>query len=375
MRPSSHPLVAALAEINWGIVGIMGALVFIGFVMMVSAGGGSFSPWAWPQIIRFAFAFVLMLAIALMPMRLLLDYAYVIYFFCLLVLVGVDIMGHMGGGAQRWLKLGGVGFQPSEFMKLATMLALARYFHRLYPGDIRRLPFLVVPVVLILLPAILILRQPSLGSAIILLAVGGIICFLAGVRWQYFAGLAAAGLASAPVAWHFLHDYQKQRVLTFLDPEKDPLGAGYNILQSIIAIGSGGFFGKGFLEGSQGQLNFLPEKHTDFIFTLLAEEWGFLGSVLVLGLYFMLLVAGMTVAQSSRSTFGALLASGVTALFFLHVLINCGMVMGLLPVVGVPLPFLSYGGSITMAAVLAMGLLLNAWVNRDRLPARYAPKL
>lgn len=365
----------ALAEINWGIVGVMGALAFVGFVMMVSAGGGSLSPWAWPQLARFAFAFALMLAIAVMPMRLLLDYAYLIYFACLLVLVGVDIAGHMGGGAQRWLKLGGVGFQPSEFMKLAMMLALARYFHRLYPGDIKRLPYLILPVLMILLPALLILRQPSLGTALIVLAVGGILCFLAGVRWQYFAGIAAAGIASAPVAWLFLHDYQKQRVLTFLDPEKDPLGAGYNILQSIIAIGSGGFFGKGFLEGSQSQLNFLPEKHTDFIFTMLAEEWGFLGSALVLGLYFVLLVAGMTVAQASRSTFGALLAAGVTAMFFLHVLINCGMVMGLLPVVGVPLPLLSYGGSITVAAVLAVGLLLNAYVNRDRLPARYAPKL
>lgn len=375
MNTPRHPLIPLLAEINWGIVGIVCALSFIGFIMMVSAGGGAFSPWAWPQIIRFALAFVLMLVIALLPMRLLLDYAYLIYFGGLLVLVGVDVVGHMGGGAQRWLKLGGVGFQPSEFMKLAMMLAVARYFHRLYPGDIQRPIYLILPVLIILAPAFLIYRQPSLGSAVIVLAVGGIMCFLAGVRWQYFAGIAAVALVSAPLAWQFLHDYQKQRVMTFLDPQQDPLGAGYNILQSMIAIGSGGFFGKGFLEGSQSQLNFLPEKHTDFIFTMLAEEWGFFGSALVLGLYFTLLVAGMTVAQASRSTFGALLAAGVTAMFFLHVLINCGMVMGLLPVVGVPLPLLSYGGSITMAAVLAIGLLLNAWVNRDRLPARYAPKL
>lgn len=358
MNTPRHPLIPLLAEINWGIVGIVCALSFIGFIMMVSAGGGAFSPWAWPQIIRFALAFVLMLVIALLPMRLLLDYAYLIYFGGLLVLVGVDVVGHMGGGAQRWLKLGGVGFQPSEFMKLAMMLAVARYFHRLYPGDIQRPIYLILPVLIILAPAFLIYRQPSLGSAVIVLAVGGIMCFLAGVRWQYFAGIAAVALVSAPLAWQFLHDYQKQRVMTFLDPQQDPLGAGYNILQSMIAIGSGGFFGKGFLEGSQSQLNFLPEKHTDFIFTMLAEEWGFFGSALVLGLYFTLLVAGMTVAQASRSTFGALLAAGVTAMFFLHVLINCGMVMGLLPVVGVPLPLVSYGGTSMVTLMAGFGILM-----------------
>jgi len=364
-----------LAEINWFIVIVMTLIAGMGFAMMVSAGNGAFHPWAAQQVSRFAFAFVLMLALAMMPMRLLLDYAYPVYFFCLLVLVGVDIIGHTGMGAKRWLNLGGLNIQPSEFMKLAVILVLARYFHQLHPEDIRRFPFLIPPLLLILVPAILILREPNLGTTTVLVSVGGIMCFLAGVRWRYFIGVLAAGVCVAPVAWHFMHDYQKRRVLTFLDPSQDPLGAGYNILQSMIAIGSGGLLGKGYLHGSQNQLNFLPEKHTDFIFTMLAEEFGFLGSMLLLILYVLLLMTGLMVAMKSRSTFGAMLAAGVVALIFMHILINCAMVMGMIPVVGVPLPLMSYGGSIMVSTVLAIGLLLNAYANRDKLPVRMVPKL
>ncbi|MDE3015519.1 MAG: rod shape-determining protein RodA [Pseudomonadota bacterium] len=366
---------ASLAEINWLIVGLMTIIACIGFVMMVSAAGGSFLPWAVPQMMRFALAFVLMIIIALLPMRLLMDYAYPVYIACLLVLLGVDILGHIGMGARRWLSLGGLNIQPSEFMKLAVILALARYFHQTYPEDIRRIPFLIPPAMMIALPAVLILKEPNLGTTLILVTTGGVICFFAGVRWRYFIGLALAALAAAPVVWHLLHDYQKRRVLTFLNPDSDPLGAGYNILQSMIAIGSGGFFGKGFLQGSQSQLDFLPEKHTDFIFTVLAEEFGFFGCLVLLGLYVMLLASGMMVAGRSRSTFGSLMAAGVVALIFLHILINCGMVMDLLPVVGVPLPLMSYGGSIMLSTVLAVGLLQNAWVHRDELPLRLTPKL
>lgn len=372
MRRRSFGLM--LARINWSVVLIMGGIALIGFAMMVSAGNGDFSPWATQQMARFVFAFVLMLGIALLPLRLLLDYAYAIYFICLLILVGVDIIGHTGMGAQRWLRFGGVNIQPSEFMKLALILALARYFHQMHPEDIYRFSFLLVPGLLIALPAIFILRQPNLGTTIILASVGGILCFLAGLQWRYIIGLGVAAVGSAPVLWHFLHDYQKRRVLTFLDPEQDPLGAGYNIMQSMIAIGSGGMFGKGYLQGSQNQLNFLPEKHTDFIFTMLAEEMGFFGSMILLGLYAALLYCGMVIAGRSRSTFGAMLAMGVTALLFMHVLINVGMVMGMLPVVGVPLPLMSYGGSITVSTVLAVGLMLCAWVHRDQMPTRYAPK-
>lgn len=372
-RPLS--IVTRLAEINWWIVAVMSSIALIGFAMMVSAGGGSFHPWASQQITKFAIAFVGMVMIGLLPMRLLMDYAYIIYFICLVVLVGVDVAGHIGMGAKRWLSLGGLNLQPSEFMKLAVILVLARYFHQIHPEDVRRFPFLIPPALLIVMPAVLILRQPNLGTTTILVSVGAIMCFLAGVQWRYFIGIAVAGISALPVAWHFLHDYQKRRVLTFLDPEKDPLGAGYNILQSMIAIGSGGLFGKGYLRGSQSQLNFLPEKHTDFIFTMLAEEFGFLGSLMLLGLYMTLLWMGMQIALNSRSTFGAMIASGVSALLFIHILINCGMVMGMLPVVGVPLPLMSYGGSIMVSTVLAIGLLLNAYANRDQLPSRMTPKL
>jgi len=375
MKNRRFSLLGQLSEINWFIVGIMSAIAGMGFLMMISAGNGALHPWAMPQITRFALAFVGMVILAVMPMSVLLDYAYVAYFICLLVLVGVDIMGHIGMGAKRWLSLGGLNIQPSEFMKLTVILALARYFHRLHPEDIRRVPFLIPPVLLILLPAIFILREPNLGTTLILMSVGGIMFFLVGVQWRYFIGLAAGAVAATPVIWHFMHDYQKRRVLTFLNPDQDPLGAGYNILQSMIAIGSGGFFGKGYLHGSQNQLNFLPEKHTDFIFTMLAEEFGFVGSFLVLILYGVLLVSGMSVANNSRSTFGALLASGVTALIFMHILINCGMVMGMLPVVGVPLPLMSYGGSIMVSTVLAVGLLLNAYTYRDELPSHKTARL
>ena len=375
MKYTRFSLLGSLAEVNWFIVLVMSLIAFVGFAMMISAGGGGLHPWAAPQISRFCYAFVLMLVLAMIPKRFLIDYAYVAYFLCLMVLVVVDITGHIGMGAKRWLNLGGLNLQPSEFMKLTVILVLARYFHNIYPENVRRIVFLIPPILLIVLPAILILRQPNLGTTIILMSVGGIMCFLAGVQWRYFIGLAVGAVSAMPVIWHFMHDYQKRRVLTFLDPDQDPLGAGYNILQSMIAIGSGGLFGKGYLQGSQNQLNFLPEKHTDFIFTMLAEEFGFFGSMVLLIFYAVLLGSGMMVAIKSRSTFGAMLAAGVSALLFMHILINCGMVMGMLPVVGVPLPLMSYGGSIMVSTVLAVGLLLNAYTYRDELPTRKTARL
>ena len=375
MKTRRFSLLGQLAEVNWFVILIMSMIAVIGFAMMVSAGGGHFHPWAFQQITRFGFAFVLMMFLAMIPMRFLLDYAYVAYFLCLFVLLGVDIMGHIGMGAKRWLSLGGLNLQPSEFMKLTVILVLARYFHQMHPENIRRITFLIPPVLLIAMPAVLILREPNLGTTIILMSVGGVMCFLAGVQWRYFIGIGVGVVSAMPVIWHFMHDYQKRRVLTFLNPDQDPLGAGYNILQSMIAIGSGGMFGKGYLQGSQNQLNFLPEKHTDFIFTMLAEEFGFFGSMFVLILYIVLLSAGMMVAFRSRSTFGAMIAAGVTVLIFMHILINCGMVMGMLPVVGVPLPLMSYGGSIMVSTVLAVGLMLNAYTYRDELPTHKGVRL
>lgn len=364
MRVPAGYVMQRLRRINWPLVLLVAVLGVVGLVMMVSAGG-DLRTYAVSQSMRFAVSFVLMLAVAVVPMRLLLRYAYVIYFLCLGGLVVVDIIGHTGMGAQRWLKVGGLTLQPSELMKLAVILALARYYHTLALGDIRSFPTLIPPLVLLAVPAVLILRQPNLGTTVIMGGVGVAIMFVAGVQWRYFIGVLAALPAAALAAWPLLHDYQKRRVLTFLEPEQDPLGAGYNIMQSMIAVGSGGMFGKGLLQGTQGRLNFLPEKHTDFIFTVLAEEWGFIGGMTLLLLYLLLLAAGIAVATVSRSAFGALVAAGITAFVFLHLFINIAMVMGLLPVVGLPLPFLSYGGSIMLSTLLGMGLLLNAHLHRD----------
>lgn len=355
-----------MQHMNWWLAGLTLALSLLGLIMMVSAGGGEWAEFAAPQSIRMLVGLALMMVIALLPMRQLYRYAYVIFGLLLLLLIGVDVVGHIGMGAKRWIRLGSLNIQPSEFMKIAVILALARYYHNVLQDDMGAVRTLSIPILMILLPAILILRQPNLGTAVITVGVGLAMLFFAGVWLRYFAFGALAIAAAAPVGWHFLHDYQKQRVLTFLDPEQDPLGAGYNILQSQIAIGSGGFWGKGFLNGTQGQLNFLPEKHTDFIFTMFAEEWGFAGGILLLGGYAVLLLSSTIIAARSRSVFGRLLAAGVSAMLFLHILINIAMVMGLLPVVGLPLPFLSYGGSITLAVFMAMGLLLNAYVHRDK---------
>lgn len=355
-----------LRETSGPLLLLITAMSLIGILMMVSVGGGDFRTYALPQLIRLAISFGLMLFIALLPMHLLLRYAYAFYALGLIALIVTDVIGHTGMGAQRWLKIGGMNLQPSELMKIAVILALARYYHMLALDDIRRWYSLIPPVLMLVVPAVLILRQPNLGTTVITLGVGACVMFLAGVQWRYFISVAIAAAAAAPVAWSLLHDYQRQRVLTFLEPSEDPLGAGYNIMQSMIGVGSGGFMGKGYLNGSQSQLNFIPEKHTDFIFTVLAEEWGFLGGMVMLGMFAALLMASMRIATSSRSTFGGLLAGGVAAMIFLHVFINIAMVMGMLPVVGLPLPFLSYGGSIMLSTLLGCGLLLNANRHRNR---------
>lgn len=353
------------AQMNWPMLMFMGLMCFIGLAMMFSAAGGHFKPWASHQIIHCTFGVMLMFTLAFLPSQFLLRYAYVIYAVCLVILVGIEVAGFMGKGAKRWIDIGGVNLQPSEVMKIAVVLALARYFHSEHPIDINRLLHLIAPALLVLVPTVFILRQPNLGTATILIFVGATVFFMAGVRTRYFAIIIAAGLLAAPIGWHFLHDYQKQRVMTFLHPEEDSLGAGYNIMQSVIAIGSGGFFGKGYLQGSQGQLNFLPEKHTDFIFTMIAEEFGFFGCLFVLALYLILIGYCIAIAVRSRNLFGSLMALGIGAMLFIHILINTSMIMGLIPVVGVPLPMLSYGGSSMISILLGFGLVQNAYINRD----------
>ena len=365
MAVNTAKIFRALARINWLVFALVMFLCGVGLLMQYSAGGGHLTPYAYSQGLRFIPGFTLMLTLIFIPIQTLMRYTYAFYFLCLLLLVAVEIAGHIGMGAQRWIALGPVNLQPSEFMKLATIMALARYFHNLHPGERPSPLVLIVPVLILLAPAALILKQPNLGTASILLMVGGMMMLASGVRWIYFIVIGGGGLVALPVAWQFLHDYQKQRVLTFLDPEKDPLGAGYNIIQSVIAIGSGGLFGKGFLKGSQGQLDFLPEKQTDFIFTMLSEEFGFVGSGIVIACYTLLMLYALGIALASRNRFGSLMAVGIGAMLFLHVFINIGMSMGMLPVVGVPLPLLSYGGTMLVAMLAAFGLLLNVWAHRD----------
>ena len=343
------------------------ALSLLGLTMQYSAAGGDVTVFALPQAMKLFMGVVLMLILAGTSPAQLYRLSYLIYGVCVVMLVMVAVVGALHLGAQRWVGVGGTSLQPSELMKIGIIIALARYFQGVsISATTRHYLLLIIPCMLTLIPVALILKQPNLGTATIVSVIAFAMCFMVGIRWWYFAGVIAAGVAAVPVAYHMLHDYQKQRVMTFLDPGSDPLGAGYNIIQSKIAIGSGGFFGKGLLNGSQSQLDFLPEKQTDFIFTMLAEELGFVGALLLLMLYGMLIYFAMLLAMRARSTYGRLIAAGVAAMLFIHIFINMAMVMGLIPVVGVPLPFLSYGGSFLLATLMACGLLQHVYINREQ---------
>lgn len=354
-----------LWQIHWLFVLLLCATAGIGIVMLYSAGNASFDPWASRQLLRFGVGLVILIVVALIDVRIWFRYAYLFYALALILLVVVEIAGSIGMGAQRWISLGGANVQPSEIMKIGIVLALARYFHGLSIEEVGNPLRLVVPLLMVFTPVGLVLRQPDLGTALILVATGGAIFFLAGVRAWKFGVVLAGGLAAIPVAWQFMFDYQKRRVLSFLNPENDPLGSGYHIIQSKIALGSGGLFGKGFLQGTQAHLNFLPEKQTDFIFTMLAEEFGLIGGLVLIGLYVLLLIYGYAIAMRSRNQFGRLVGMGVTTTFFLYVFINIAMVMGLIPVVGAPLPLISYGGTAMVTILFSFGLLMGVYVHRD----------
>ena len=358
-------LAEKLWQINWTMVMLIIVIACIGFVMLVSAANGSFEPWASRQIIRFCVGLVVMLVVALIDIRIWLKYAYLIYALSLGLLGAVEVIGMTGMGAQRWIDLGLFQLQPSELLKIALVLALARYFHGLTYVDTGRPTLLLTPLLLVAAPATLMLRQPDLGTAGMLVLGGGVLFFAAGVRIWKFALMLLAGLASLPVAWTLLHGYQKQRILTFFDPESDPLGSGYHILQSKIALGSGNIMGKGFMAGTQSHLNFLPEKQTDFIFTMLAEEFGIVGAMGLLALYSLLIVYGLAISWRARSQFARLLGLGVTTTFFLYVFANIAMVTGLIPVVGVPLPLISYGGTAMLTVLIGFGFLMCVYVHRD----------
>ena len=363
-RADMSPL-EKLVQVNWGLILLIAGVACIGFAMQYSAAGGSADPWADRQMARFGVGLVLLLAVALIDLRAWFRFAYGFYVVALLLLVAVEVAGRIGMGAQRWLVLGPMQIQPSEITKVAVILVLARYFHGLTREQAARFLYAVPPLAVILLPVGLVMVQPDLGTAMMLLLGGTAMLFVAGVRLWMFLAAAIAAVGCLPVAWSFMHDYQRKRVLTFLDPDRDPLGAGYHITQSKIAIGSGGLFGKGWLQGTQSSLNFLPEKQTDFIFTTFVEEWGMVGALVLLALFTLILVWGFSIALRSQHHFGRLVALGVTAMMFLYVFINTAMVMGLLPVVGVPLPLVSNGGTAMVSVMFACGLLIGVNVYRD----------
>jgi rod shape determining protein RodA len=355
-----------LRALNWTIVALVTIISCIGFALMYSVAGGSFEPWAGRQIARFGIGMVVLLLVAVVHLRTWYQLAYPIYGASLMLLVAVEIMGRMGKGAERWIDIGPLQLQPSELMKLALILALSRFLHGVLLDDVSKPSRLFPALALIMLPAGLVLMQPNLGTATILIVGGCGLIFLAGLSWKIIVPVIALAVAIVPIGWEFaLKDYQKQRVYTFLDPESDPLGAGYNITQSKIALGSGGVFGKGFGQGTQSRLNFLPEKQTDFIFTVLGEEFGLLGLTVLMGLYLLLLLQGVNIAMDTRSQFGRLVAMGVCLNFLLYILINTSMSMGLIPVVGIPLPLVSYGGTALMTVLLGFGLLLSVQLHRS----------
>jgi rod shape determining protein RodA len=362
--------------LNWPLVALLIAVGCYGFLMLYSIAGGNLRPWADPQMKRFALGLAIMFFVAFVPLWFWRSIAGLAYVISVLLLLGVEFFGTIGMGAKRWLVIGPFRLQPSELAKITTIMALAAYYDWLSLKKVSHPLWVAVAAAIALLPALLVLRQPDLGTALLIALGGGVVIFAAGVHWGYFAaiigsaiGLVTAVMSSRGTDWQLLKNYQFRRIDAFLDPTLDPLGAGYHINQSMIALGSGGWSGRGFMEGTQARLNFLPEKHTDFIFTTLAEEFGFVGASSLLLLY--MLVIGVCLLTAIRTTnrFGALLVMGVIGTFFLYFAVNMAMVMGLAPVVGVPLPLVSYGGSAMIVIMVGFGLVQSTHIHRARLPS------
>ena len=360
-----------LLRLNWPIVLLVSAAACFGFLMLFSVAGGSWDPWASRQVTRFGIGFAAMMLVAMIDVRFWQRIAPLGYLGTLVLLVAVEFVGATGMGAQRWINLGFIQLQPSELMKIALVMALAAYYAWLPAERVSHPLWMIPPLALILVPTALVLVQPDLGTALLLMLGGAVVMFLAGVHWLYFAAAASAGaglvatvMASRGTDWQLLKDYQFRRIETFLDPSSDPLGAGYHITQATIALGSGGLSGRGFMQGTQSRLNFLPEKHTDFIFTTLAEEFGLIGGVLLIAIYALIVVLCMASAAGNRDRFGALMTGGIATAFFLFFAVNMAMVMGLAPVVGVPLPLVSYGGTAMLVLLAAFGLVQSAHIHR-----------
>ena len=357
-QPSFLP--EPLASLPWRVMGLVSAIAGFGLIVLYSAAGGSLKPWAASQGYKFIIFFAMALALSRVKERRWKDIAFPGYAVILALLLFVELLGAVSGGSQRWLDLGFIRLQPSELMKLFIVLALARFFDMLPAGEIRRWNAIWLPGVLIGLPAALVMLQPDLGTALMIVAGGVTVMFLAGLPLRLFMAAGAAIAAIAPLAYFFLlRDYQRKRVLIFLDPESDPLGAGYHITQSKIAIGSGGVFGKGFLNGTQSHLDYLPEGHTDFVFATMSEEWGLMGGIFIIGAFLMLFRWGMSVAAKAPTRFGRLAAAGLTSTIFYYFTINLMMVMGMAPVVGIPLPLVSFGGTAMLTVMICIGMLMS----------------
>jgi rod shape determining protein RodA len=357
-------LLTKLWRVNWLYVALLCALAGCGYVALYSAGGGP-EPYAWRHGMRFGFGLVMMLCLALTDIRFLARFSWPFYALSIVLLILTLKMGHVGKGAERWLNLGPLQLQPSEIAKVALVMALASWFRRAPWERVGNPLFLVVPAAAIALPVYLILKEPNLGTAVITATVGAAVIVAAGMRWWQMALAVAPIPFLADFAYRHLHDYQRARITTFLDPERDPRGAGYNIIQSKIALGSGGMWGKGFMQGTQAHLNFLPEKQTDFIFSIIAEEWGLVGGLALLALLLLIILGAMLIALRCRHNYGRLLALGIGVNMFMYVFVNIAMVVGAIPVGGVPLPLVSHGGSAMLTVMFAMGLLMSVHVHRD----------
>jgi rod shape determining protein RodA len=353
----------------WHVILPLLALVLFGSTVLYSAAGGSLQPWALTHLLRFAVFLTMALVISRIPGEVFKFAAFPGYAAILVLLVLVEALGFVGGGSQRWLNLGFMTLQPSELMKPAIVLVLARFFDLLPAGEIRGWRALVPALGLMGVPMVLVMLQPDLGTALAIGFGAVVVIFLSGVPLGWFIGAGVAGIIAAPIAFFtLLHDYQRNRVLVFLDPESDPLGTGYHITQSKIAIGSGGFFGKGFGNGSQSHLDYLPEAHTDFVFATMSEEWGMLGGLFVLAVFFLVLRWALKVAQNAPDRFSRLLAAGMALTIFFYVFINLMMVTGMAPVVGIPLPFMSHGGSSMMTNMICIGTIMaiERWNGGER---------
>ncbi|MDA3859436.1 MAG: rod shape-determining protein RodA [Roseovarius sp.] len=362
-----------MLHLNWPLVVLLMAVAGVGYQMLYSVAGGSLSPRAEPQMKRFALGFAVMLMVAMVPIWFWRNMSLLAYLISVALLIAVALFGVEGKGAQRWIDIGFMRLQPSELVKITLVMLLAAYYDWLPLSRVSRPVWVALPVAMILFPVALVLRQPDLGTSILLLAAGGMMMFIAGVHWAYFAtviaavvGLVFAVFESRGTTWQMLENYQYRRIDTFLNPDNDPLGAGYHITHSKIALGSGGWTGRGFMQGTQSRLNFLPEKHTDFIFVTLAEEFGFVGAISILGLYSLILLFCISTALSNRDRYSSLLTLGVAMTFFLFFSVNMAMVMGLMPVVGVPLPLISYGGSAMLVLMVGFGLVQSAHIHKPR---------